>query len=388
MSNLNAAEGKMLGNHYTSHEISGQPALWQETYNALLDQQESLTQFLQPQWALPNLNIILTGAGTSAFIGEALVGSFLTYTGKLTRAVATTDLVSHPTHYVSRESPTLLISFARSGNSPESVAAVDLANTVSDDVYHLVITCNPLGKLALQENGHHRYVLILPPAANDQGLAMTGSFSAMLLTGLLVARLDALNELQSPVEKLIAYGTHVLKHFPASLQKVADLPFERVVFLGSGPLLGTARESQLKVQELTDGQVVGKHDSFLGFRHGPKVVADARTLLVFLFSNDPYVQQYEVDLAKEFQQGAGTLYTIGVAEKKVPGVDIDLWIPMSEDNTSVDEAFLAVASVLPAQMIGYYKSLQLGLNPDEPSASGTISRVVQGVKIYPYPSQP
>ena len=386
MSNLNIAEEKEKD--HTSLEIFGQPALWQETYDTLLEQKDALAHFLRPLWALPDLNVILTGAGTSAFIGEALLGSFLTQTQKLTRAVATTNLVSHPTHFLPKTSPTLLISFARSGNSPESTAAVDLANTVCDEVYHLVITCNPLGQLALQENGHRRYVIILPPAANDQGLAMTGSFSAMLLTGLLVARLEFIDRLKPEVDTLVAYGKHVLRRYSAPLQKVAELAFERVVFLGSGPLLGTAQESHLKVQELTNGQVVGKHDSFLGFRHGPKVVADARTLLVFLFSNDPYVLPYEIDLAQEFHSGEGARYTIGVAEQKVPGVNVDLWIHLAERDPTLDEAFLAVCSILPAQMIGYYKSLQLGLNPDEPSASGTISRVVQGVKIYPYPPKP
>lgn len=378
----------MLVRDHTSQEISGQPALWQETYQLLLSQQQSLRHFLRPLLARPDLTIILTGAGTSAFIGEVLTGVFQKNTGKITRAIATTDLVSHPTLFFPTESPTLLISFARSGNSPESVAAVELANTVCREVFHLVITCNPTGQLALQENGHRRYVITLPPAANDLSLAMTGSFSAMLLTGLLIPHLESLDRWQPQVDTLVAYGNHLLKHFPAPLQEVAALPFERVVFLGSGPLLGTARESHLKVQELTDGRVVGKYDSFLGFRHGPKVVADDRTLLVFLFSNDPYVQQYEVDLAQDFNQGKGVQYTIGVAEKKIPGVEVQLWIPLAEGNSRLDEALLAVCSVLPAQIIGYYKSLHLGFTPDEPSASGTISRVVQGVTIYPYSETP
>ena len=381
-------EGEGTGHHYTAREISGQPPLWQETYDTLVSQCSALNHFLQPIWAEPHLNIVLTGAGTSAFIGEALRGAFLKNTGKLTRAVATTDLVSHPALFFTAALPTLLISFARSGNSPESVAAVELANAVGGKVYHLVITCNPLGKLARQQHGPQGYVILLPSAANDQGLAMTGSYSAMLLTGLLVSRLGSLDEIRPQLQTLVTYGTCLLNNAPASLQKVADLPFKRVVFLGSGPLLGTAQESNLKVQELTDGRVVGKHDSFLGFRHGPKVVADAHTLLVFLFSNDPYVQQYEIDLAREFHRGAGALYTIGVSEHVVPGVEVDIQIAMSEEDTTIDEEFLPICSVLPAQMLGYYKSLQLGFDPDKPSANGTISRVVQGVNIYPYPKQP
>ena len=378
-------EAGIAGDDYTSREISSQPSLWQDTYRSLLDQQEALTDFLQPLWDQDHLDVVLTGAGTSAFIGEALQGPFLKNTGKLTRAIATTELVSHPSLFLRRDRPTLLISFARSGNSPESVAAVEIANALCDPVYHLVITCNEGGKLARQKNSQ-QYTLLLPPAANDQGLAMTGSFSAMLLTGLLVSRWSSLVSLRPRVEQLVAYGHHLLRQAPERLRKVAELPFERIVFLGSGPLQGTAQESHLKVQELTDGQVVGKHDSFLGFRHGPKVVANHQSLVVLLFSNNPYVRPYEVDLAQELHQSSKALYTVGVAERPVPGVKLDLWITMTEhEGAPLDEELLAVCSVLPAQIIGYYKSRQLGLAPDNPSVNGTISRVVKGVTIYPYP---
>ena len=377
----------IAGDDNTSREISGQPALWQDTYRTLLDQQQALAEFLQPLWDQDNLNVVLTGAGTSAFIGEALQGPFFKNTGKLTRAIATTELVSHPSLFLSRNHPTLLISFARSGNSPESVAAVEVANALCDTVYHLVITCNKRGKLARQENSQ-QYTLLLPPAANDKGLAMTGSFSAMLLTGLLVSRWSSLASLQPQIEQLVAYGHHLLRQAPDLLQKVAELPFERIIFLGSGPLRGTAQESHLKVQELTDGQVVGKYDSFLGFRHGPKVVANHQSLVVLLFSNDAYVRPYEVDLARELHQSGKAQYTIGVAERPVPGVEVDQWITMTKHDTKLDEELLAVCSVLPAQIIGYYKSRQLGLAPDNPSVNGTISRVVKGVTIYPYPVSP
>ena len=374
----------VAGSDYTFSEIFGQPALWGHTYDELLNQQEALTAFLQPLWAQNNIEVILTGAGTSAFIGEALQGPFQKNTGKLTRAVATTDLVSHPSSFLRRNVPILLISFARSGNSPESVAAVKVANAACDTVYHLVITCNEQGQLAQQQD-NRQYTLLLPPAAHDKGLAMTGSFSAMLLTGLLVSRLSSLASLRSPLQQLVTYGGYLLRQAP-DLKKFAELSFERIVFLGSGPLRGTAQESHLKVQELTNGQVVGKHDSFLGFRHGPKVVANHQSLVVMLFSNDEYVRPYEVDLARELLQESKALFTVGVAERPVPGVEVDWWITMTDHGREhLDEEFLAVCSVLAAQIIGYYKSRQLGLNPDNPSVNGTISRVVQGVTIYPYP---
>ncbi len=152
------------------------------------------------------------------------------------------------------------------------------------------------------------------------------------------------------------------------------------------PLLGTARESQLKLQELTDGQVICKYDSFLGLRHGPKAVIDASTLLVYLFSNKEYVHKYEVDLVNTINQEEKGLYSIGVYETIGELHGIDLKIELSDGDEKIDEEFLSVCSVLPAQILGFFKSLHLGLTPDSPSITGTITRVVEGVTIYPFTS--
>src|SRR5690606_23570998 len=104
--------------------------------------------------------------------------------------------------------------------------------------------------------------------------------------------------LKVQVNRLAAYGNNIIENYPDKLRKLAALDFKRAVFLGSGPFQGTARESQLKLQELTDGKVICKFDSFLGFRHGPKVVINPSTLIIYLFSNNDYAHQYEVDLVK------------------------------------------------------------------------------------------
>ena len=162
--------------------------------------------------------------------------------------------------------------------------------------------------------------------------------------------------------------------------------FKRAVFLGSGLLKGIARESQLKLQELTDGKVICKYDSFMGFRHGPKAVIDDDTLIIYLFSNNHYANLYEIDLVNAISESRKNLFTIGIMEKNIDSVKVDLRIVLSQNGKKIQEEFLPVVSVLPAQLLGLYKSLNLGLNPDSPSASGMIHRVVQGVNIYPYPN--
>jgi len=278
----------------------------------------------------------------------------------------------------------MLVSFSRSGNSPESTAVVNLADKLCKKCFHLFITCDATGQLARCQSNSTKLIVLLPPEANDKSLAMTGSYSGMLLCGFLLARLKDLNMLGPQIDILHQYGTRILKYYAPQLKKIASLDFKRVVFLGSGPFRGTATESQLKLQELTDGAIICKNDSYLGFRHGPKAVTNEKTLLVFIFSNNRYVQQYEKDLVLSMKKGKKALFTIGIFESQVNGLKFDLGIKLSESGNHLDEELLTVCDVLPGQLLGFYKSLALGLKPDAPSESGAISRVVENVIIYEY----
>ncbi|MGC8865506.1 MAG: SIS domain-containing protein [Bacteroidales bacterium] len=371
------------GGLFTAREIAGQPDLWQATYALVEEQIIPLSEFLGSALA-DTTRIVLTGAGTSGYIGFSLYTVFRRCLGKHVLVIPTTELVTHPSHYFFSDDRLLLVSFARSGNSPESLAAVELAEKFSGYVRHLVITCDPQGNLARYSSSFPKYNLILPPASNDQSLAMTGSYTSMLLAGYLIARYKVFAQLSGLVQQVSAYGKNLLQTYPVLIHQLAEREFGRVVFLGSGPLLGTAMESHLKVQELTDGQVVCKFDSFLGFRHGPKAVIDENTLVVFILSNQDYVHQYERDLIHSMDKGKPPLATVAVSENTFSGLSFDLHIRMNDVfTTPLPEELLPVVAVVPAQMLGFYKSLNLGLSPDNPSVNGAISRVVENVTIYP-----
>jgi tagatose-6-phosphate ketose/aldose isomerase len=370
----------------TEKEIWGQPDLWRKVYEQCKIEKESLVLFLEKATSNENLNIILTGAGSSAFIGLSLIGTYKRKLKKHTTAIATTDLVTHPLDFLCADIPVLLISFARSGNSPESVAAVKIADQVCSKVYHLIITCDSEGALANFKTDSPNYIFILPAEANDKSLAMTGSYSGMLLAALLIARIKEIDTLKNQVETLQKYA-HKLLDQAAAFKALTEMDFDRAVFLGSGPLFGTATESHLKLQELTDGKVICKNDTFLGFRHGPKVVIDQKTLVFLLFSNRIYVQSYELDLLNELIAGERSLFTTGIIESSSFQINPDRLFVLSDSGNKLDEDFLPVCFILPAQIIGYFNSLRLGLDPDMPSKSGVISRVVKGVVIYPYNNQ-
>jgi len=371
---------------HTATEIDTQPELWQAVFDLILSKKQSITGFLSPLLNLKDLRIILTGAGSSAFVGESVQRILQVGTQKITQAIATTDLVTHPQSFFLKDIPTLLVSFARSGNSPESVEAVRLANIYCDKIFHLVITCNKDGELAQSAGGKEIYTLILPEAANDKGLAMTGSFTSMLLSITLIAKLDKIENLQSSLNQMKINAGEVLHKYLPSIKEVVKMKFDRVIFLGSGPLLGIAHECHLKLQELTDGQVICKYDSFLGFRHGPRAVTNESSLIIYLFSQDDHVFWYEKDLVESIAADSIFLPTISFG-RNVPFLKNSILdIEFANPPAALNE-FYFITAVLLGQLLGLYKSLELGLQPDNPSVTGAISRVVEGVTIYPIESK-
>lgn len=371
---------------YTEYEIASQPELWIKLYSEYRLIKFQLKNYLKNFFDNPDIRVILTGAGSSAFIGEVLLGIYNIKFRNPVTAVATTDLVTHPEFYFNKHNKYLLISFARSGDSPESSQAINLAEKLSKSVAHLIITCNSQSELIKTVSAKENFVFLLPPEANDKGLAMTASFTSMLLAGIIISRINEDDDLNEQIDILYKYGTNLLNVYSTHIQKAAALDFKRAVFLGSGSLKGIARESQLKLQELTDGNIICKYDSFMGFRHGPKAVLDKSTLITYLFSNDYYVNLYEKDLVATNSKSRKDLFSIGVMEDNMDVPGLDLKIVLSENGRKVNEDLLTVVSVMPAQLLGLYKSINLGLNPDSPSKSGMIHRVVQGVNIYPYPN--
>ncbi len=371
------------GGLHTAKEIASQPEMWLKTYGRVEEEKEQLSQFMEKALQNENTCIILTGAGSSAFIGEALSGSYQKDTKLITRSVATTDIITHPEDYFIPSKPTLLISFARSGDSPESLATVKLANSHCDNLYQLIITCNKDGVLARHCRSENTYVFLLPEETNDISLAMTSSFSSMLLAGLLILKLRNSDTLLPVIENMCKCGNHMINENLSKLKAIAALDFKRAVFLGSGPLFGIAHESHLKVQELSDGKIVGIYDSFLGFRHGPRAVVDGSTLVTYFLAYNGQVKQYEIDLIKDISESPHKAINVCIgSDLEKQGLDVDFNVDYPESISEVPEEFFSVFYILPAQIIGFFKSLEFGLEPDSPSKDGSISRVVEGVKIY------
>jgi tagatose-6-phosphate ketose/aldose isomerase len=374
---ISAARLDEAGAGLTAREIAQQPAVWPQIDTLVADHRTALDAFLAPLLARADVRIVLTGAGTSAFIGECLTPAMLGK-GWRAEAVPTTDLVSGPQQFLQPAVPTLLVSFARSGSSPESLAAVTLADQLVGEVYHLVITCNADGELyRMAQSRGNAFAILLPDATHDRGFAMTTSFTSMLLAASLAFGLLAPGATAAPS----AAAAELLTSALPLLQALVARRFKRVVYLGSNELRGLAREASLKLLELTDGQVVALFDSPLGFRHGPKTIVDSDTLVVVLLSNDPHARRYDLDLLRELRNDGRAGQVLALSGQTAPELGADVLALQGAQNAG--ELALALPYILFCQSFALLQSLALGLRPDTPSVSGTVNRVVRGVTIYP-----
>jgi tagatose-6-phosphate ketose/aldose isomerase len=347
-----------LGKWATWREIHAQPEIWAEwgrTFDVAAAR--AFVAGAEEVW--------FCGAGSSAYLGDILCAGLEGAPGPRLRAVPTTDIVSRPRAYLRGHAP-LVVNFGRSGNSAETIGTLDALDALAPEAKRLNITCNPTGALAVRPSPGAQHVILLPEATHDAGFAMTSSFSTMLLTAAGVfdpcdtgARFAALGAALSAL--LPAFRAHA----------EAAPPPERIVFVGAGPMAFAARESALKVMELTAGRVPALWDSSLGFRHGPKSFVTGRTEIVVL-TGDAEAAPYDADLAAELraQFPAARVTVAG------PGGDIDVAMPFG----ALWGVPLAVAL---AQVMAVVWSDALGLNADDPFAGqGTLTRVVSGVRLH------
>ena len=385
--NYTEEQMKETSSTFTIHEIYQQPATWRKTCAQLAACKDELQAFLDQVVKADDFDIVLTGAGTSEFVGNSLYHALNKKYNFKVKSYASTDIVPNPEDTLSRTKPTLLVNFGRSGNSPESVGSVEAAEVVCQNLFHLFVTCNCEGALSkLADSRTNCFALNLTPETHDKSFAMTSSYSNMYLATYLALNLDRLDEITAAVEKVCAAGENFLNNnFDAVAKIVADFDFNRIVYLGNIALKGVAQESALKMLELTAGKVATMYDSQLGFRHGPKSIINDDTLTVAYLSDDDYRRRYELDLIKEMAgQRKGNkiavVYNKACEEVKTLAdyaIQIDIGCDM-------ENVMLGLDFIMFAQMLAVMKSLSMGITPDNPCPTGEVNRVVKGVILYPY----
>jgi len=377
------------GLEHTPREIWQQPATWSKTFERCRDHQGELNDVLRRagigRGSTSSPTVYLVGAGTSDYTGRALAPLLRRRWGCDVWPIPSTTLLTEFEEFHRPGREYLWISFSRSGESPEGVALLEQALDRNREIRHLVITCNPQGPMA-QLCLHHpdrAIALVLDDSVNDRGLAMTSSFSNMLLAGQCVGHLEDLSQFGEVVGQLSDTGRRFLPTAAEAAAAITLLGCTRVCFVGSGVLRAVADESALKVVELSAGKVTTMAETPLGLRHGPLSSVDGQTLFVAFLSSDPRRRGYELDLLREIDRKR-----LGRVRAVVTARGVDDVAALADYSLSLNAAadlpdhYRPVLDVMLGQLIGLFASMQHGLKPDQPSPGGTITRVVAPIKLY------
>lgn len=388
---LSADEQNDRGLAFTPREIAQQPETWKGTLAIFLQHQVRVTHFLERLGVRGALTerptVMLIGAGTSDYIGRALVLLLRRTWGCEVIACASTDLLPNMEDYVVPGRNYLWISFSRSGDSPEGVAVLEQAIERYPDIAHLIVTCNAKAQMiSVCERAAQAYTIVLDDAVNDRGLAMTSSFSNMIVMGQSLAHAWSIDEYLRIHQRLVDAGHAFLEAASEQALRAASLGFERVCFVGSGALASVAKESALKVLEMTAGQIKTMSETVLGLRHGPMAALDTKTLFVCFVSDDKRRQLYALDLLSEIGDKGISCERIAIGPASA-ALDMasccEVYLPLKD---RVSDLYRPALDVFFGQLLGLFSSLMHGLKPDAPSPGGVINRVVQKFRIHGAPS--
>lgn len=380
------------GTVHTPGEIAQQPEMWQQTARLVRDRVPDLKRFLEAaglysEEASPR--IFLTGAGTSHYVGLSVVDLLRQHFGTSCESQPTTRIAPNPDLFFRKEEPTFMVHFARSGNSPESKAVLEGGlECMRETGQHLVITCNSDGTLAeiAQSHPDRVYLLVLPDDTNDQGLAMTSSYTSMVVASQALAYLDRMDAFVDQVDRTAEIGEDVLSKYSNSVDALMSGDVRRAFFLGNNDLYGAATESALKVQELTAGRILAGAEDTLAFRHGPISAVDEHSLVVFYLSARSYTRRYELDLVRQYQDAFEELGAdIAVVSPQRPQIEHtdNLSLFAYDEGRTVPALQQTHISVLFGQLAGLFAAYRSGVNVDEPSVEKALyNRTVEGVQIY------
>jgi tagatose-6-phosphate ketose/aldose isomerase len=380
-----AREQQAGGYWYTAAEIAQQPETWVETAQSLVADRDAIEARLTRAGLLGGRTargVILTGSGSSVYVGEASARWLQRRWQSPVAAVASGEILTHLDAWVPDGRPGLVVSFARSGDSPESAATLDAVLAARPDWEHLIITCNGSGRLATEHRAHPSvHTIVLDSRTCDRSLVMTSSFTNMVVAAHGLAALHASDDYQRRVALIADVGRSVFSQ-SSTLASLARRSFTSAIFLGSGGRFGAAREAALKMLEMTAGRVHTMAETFLGLRHGPMSAVHDDTLVVCFLSAEAVTRAYELDLIHELnQKSLGTHLIVGEALPDGLVRASDAAIECSGLSVAGDD-LAAVTDVVVGQLLALFRCLAVGLRPDAPSNNNVINRVVTEFTIH------
>jgi tagatose-6-phosphate ketose/aldose isomerase len=182
---------------------------------------------------------VLTGSGSSLYVGECLVVPVQRALRLPVSAVTSGELLTHQDAYLAATRRGVVVSFARSGDSPESSAVVDEVLAARPAWHHLIITCNGAGRLARYGGRDGVRALVLDDRTCDRSLVMTSSFTNMAVAGS-VLRFRLGRRYRTRIEQLAGVARGLLTGSTGSRPSRSRTPVRGLP--GQRARLGSARE--------------------------------------------------------------------------------------------------------------------------------------------------
>ncbi|MGA2811493.1 MAG: SIS domain-containing protein [Candidatus Acidiferrum sp.] len=353
------ASSSPIRGSYTLAEILSQPEVWRSCLRGLAEDAAFQTMRKKAGTRRPWLFI---GCGTSFYLAEAAAGSWSLLTGQPARALPASEVLLFPQSAQLAEQDLQAVIISRSGRTSEALRAADLLRG-KYKIATLGITCAPQSELEKTCE-----LTIALPAADEQSVVMTRSFTSMLLAlvGLAAqgAGLPGISSSLETVETALASSIEDWNGRVASF--IAGHSFADYVYLGQGPFFPMAREAALKVTEMSHSYAQAYHT--LEFRHGPKSIVAPQTCIAFFLSQSG--MQAETEVLLEMKDLGGTIVSICDRASEAVRRASDV---LFELRAGVSEPFLLAPFIVPAQLLGYHTGVKKHLNPDEPK---NLSRVV------------
>jgi tagatose-6-phosphate ketose/aldose isomerase len=373
-----------LGYYHVVREICQQPLTWPDTAARAIRSQPAILDLIAGvDGTGPARSIVFTGSGSSQYVGDCAAFGMEDAMAFPALSVPSGELLVHGGSALSLPRPSLLVSLARSGDSPESCAVVDWCLTAEPESRHLAITCNRTGRLATDYRHERRmHALVLDDRTCDRSLVMTSSFTNLLVASWGLCPPAHAGRYRRTVEALAQLGRDLLLRHTEGLAQVARREYRTVMYLASGAGAGAARECALKMLEITAGKVRTLAETYLGLRHGPMSAVHRDTLVVCFLSSAPQVSPYELDLIEELKTkrlGAGMVF---VGDSLPPGLgderDYLVQLPALQ---ALGDRYAPALFVMAGQLLALFRSLADGFRPDSPSGEGIINRVVRPFPI-------
>jgi glucosamine--fructose-6-phosphate aminotransferase (isomerizing) len=348
----------MTSGEFTYQEIISQPDVWQQTLDGYTPQAVPLLAHAA-RWR--SAACLITGCGSTHYLSLTAAAIFRRL-GLNARALPASEIVFYPD--LLPPAPAVLLAISRSGTTSETLWAVETFRRRYPGSPVIAITTLPEATLAQASD-----FVLAAPAAAEQSIAQTRSFTSMLLLAQLLA--GSLAGQAGYAKQLSALPPRLVQLLPGfaglARQLGEEASLQRFFFLGNGPLFGLAGEAMVKTKEITCSWAEAFHP--LEFRHGPMSVVNHQSLVVGLLSDSAAAAELQV--LRDMQGlGARTLVICDQAHPSaLAGLDHSAILASGLDEWARGPLYLPLI-----QLAAYYRALAKNLDPDHPT---NLSMVVE-----------